>query len=1489
MAFSQFIVVPVVPTRSHWPSCTAIGTYRASSYTCTDVSTSKTKLAAAAEEQSKTVQELLGAVNDSLARVAADHCPTTGAATANNVSKRKAPSDNIETPSAKKKKSVGLNQSPNKNAELAAREERAIEQLVAFVEERGKSADSVLNGFRSRVTRKGTRFDVNFYNATGRRFRSMQEVGRFLKIVTDDGGKTKVKRQRGGSSKNHDTEKKRIRKELEKLRKAHQRATKSLDDHTTTNNESRFSLDDRILIEEHASSEGALSSINTSRPTCAEARIPDMTGFPGILPHCTPEVLMTWDFLCTFDRALSLAPIALDDFASALVYVPPDGQMGDDVLVPPVYLAEAHLALLKLLLHDKSSDDWWWSVLETEETEGINVAGVLEYAVGKEDLDRPVIRINIAAALAEVEDPLITASWLSSLETVIDVMASKGALKSAIRAALKLATNKWVSAYLRKTLEVFKVSGGTLTQQAVRWLVRRIREARPDLGERATNQNAVFDARAKVVEEANMLMDSLGSSAPAVGDEDAISDFEFDDDESDDESDDEDEDKRDIQNGHKDTLDESERPASALPPKPLPTLVDLLLPPAKPLSTAEFVDSFSWSHLVGAAAARVLHRKRRVLNEVDDHIREANLLPRLVVSDRREREKLAASRVLTECEDGLVSPLEKATQHLCAGGNYLDLSPLQRLCILRILIEASYDTGRVYEVVSGNYKQRTSAMKALEVEQRRAKREAKEKAATDEAAARERLAADSREAFLDEKREEIRQLNAKSKEFSDDVIESLTDEDIIDFDDDIKADYEALPTPESFNKTEVTQMIARLLEEVAFETDALRVLSMDELREKEKRELDELEGQFSGFGGEDALLDGSLDRETIRTLERLRRDVERARAQAQSLPALRLVALSQLKDAMDDGRIKVLRTAYTAAKKAKLIGTDDETGGVWAIDLMRDAALEFEKAKQNKRVLDAQKDLVAKRNKCFIRTEPTGRDRFGNRYWMYSKKNDDGDDESGRVWVETELTVESGEGSSMKPRLGFLSFATEPQSIAYGAPDMEEDWHTRNDSESFLLFSRREYHSTGFTATLAKQHWGCYAREDSLRALTKSLDSTSILENELKTKLKQVLEETLGSGDGDKHDARDLVSIVDEEPDEADGDRLRFDSDEAVFIEAKDAMISSEDLESEALDGLYSGIGASARVRQIVDASKDAPVARYENGTVDAWKLRLNKIKADKNGDAKEFGEIVVTDGEVKIVEVPLWRVLTERGHAFWLTGAELIEGLSRFNKWTHGQGYFENDSAFFSYRNTIGRFCGKASEAPYAASPYFFAKLMLKKESELYPKLKIRNYDNSWGGQSGERALWTNSMRDYAYDFQTVKQGLLTLEKAMFELTGEFSDYTDPQKPGDVAALLKDRKAVIEIELESMEKNLPGLWNSPTSRAVFQYIVTGSKTTGFLALALDLLCRNTMKYLLTHNLLAVRGGESASAALATSTGSRTTRRMNAWQQQQQQIQGAWF
>ena len=1429
---------------------------------------------------------MLGKIDLSLAKVAEEYVPppTNGGGNSSSTPSRKrkvfaSSSTTPDSPSRKKKKTV------NKNVELAQREVRAMEMLSSFVEERGGNRSQV-SGFSSRVTRKasGNKFDTNFFNEQGRRFRSMLEVGRFLGLVNDGGtrpgGGGRVRRKAGSrkaSSREQEAEKRKLRKELERLRKAHQRASKNLADFTTDEKESQYPIDDVVLMEEEAEKREIASSQEHSivtATTCAAARIPDIESFSTLPDHCIPDVLLTWDFLCTFERALSLTPIGLDDFVDALVYVPPDGQLGDDIVTPPVYLAEAHLGLLKVLFQDRSSDDWWWSTLETDEE--------AKEAGFEEDEKKPPIRIDLSSLFAEVEDPLITTSWLRALEHIRHLAPSnEKEIKIAVKTAMKVVSNKWVIAYLRKALGALKVHGVEFTWRATLWLVDRVKEGRPDLLDSSVTGADVLKARSRVVEEAEKLIRELSQSVPSVKEED-VADAEYEEDEDSDDSDDEDAGAATLStqliNG-----DESQRFASTIPPKPLPSYVDMMLPPAKPTQSDDFVNAFTWPNLVGATLSRTLHRRKRILNEADDSLRVANHLTPLTVSERRERERMTASRVLTECVDTVETAalVDKAIDHLCEGGCYIQLSGVQRLCILRLLIEAAYDTGRLYDVVSGNYKQRMSAMKALDVEQRRAKREAKEKAAAEQAAAREQLAAEVREKFLDEKRDEIKKLNDESKEFSDEVMESLTYEDIIEFDDDIKADYEALPGPDSFNKTEVNKMVARLQQEAAFDTDELRVITMEELVERDKRDLEEMEGQLLGFGGENALLDPSLDRETVRSIERLQRDISKAKAQSDKLPELRQKALEQLKDAIADGTIKVLRSAITAAKKAKLTGPDDETGGAWAVDLMRDAALELERAKQNKRVFDARKDLVAKRNRCFIRCDPLGRDRFGNCFWSFSS------DTSGRIWVETQYSLKTDEEPVPQPQPGFLDLWRTGPSIEVGVGDMESDFIEKNGSEDTQLFSRQEHHPDGFSSALVKRHWGCHATEESLRGVIKLFDSRGENENDLKSKMKDALDEVVESDEKQEPSKEEAVDDDVAGEVEQEADKLQTTGDGNALQEAKKVALASEEPANEKFDTLLTAIGAPVRLRLVTDESKNPPVARYENGSVSSWKVRRDIVEVQQedvpNNDQEMLDDRIP---KTSTIEVPVWRVQTDRGKIVWCDGTELIQSLARYWKWEDGKGYFESDAAFFAYRNNQGRHCGRAADAPYASSPVFFARLMVNREGDLYPKLKLRSYDNNWGGKSGSRALWTNSMKDFAYDFNTVRQGLLTLEGAFFELTGRFVEYESaPEVAGEVQAVLDDPAQRLEVELESIESNVPGLWNSPLSRAVFIHLVSNAKTTGFLALALDLMCRNTMKYLHRHKLLTV---PSASTATFSTTTRRTTRRKNAWQEQQSSYQD-WY
>ena len=74
-----------------------------------------------------------------------------------------------------------------------------------------------------------------------------------------------------------EAEKKKLRKELERLRKAHQRAVKALDDFVNDQKESRYPMEDLLLMEEEKNS--GKQAITPS--TGAAARIPDILGFPN--------------------------------------------------------------------------------------------------------------------------------------------------------------------------------------------------------------------------------------------------------------------------------------------------------------------------------------------------------------------------------------------------------------------------------------------------------------------------------------------------------------------------------------------------------------------------------------------------------------------------------------------------------------------------------------------------------------------------------------------------------------------------------------------------------------------------------------------------------------------------------------------------------------------------------------------------------------------------------------------------------------------------------------------------------------------------------------------------------------------------------------------------------------------------------------------------------------------------------------------------------
>ena len=116
-------------------------------------------------------------------------------------------------------------------------------------------------------------------------------------------------------------------------------------------------------------------------------------------------------------------------------------------------------------------------------------------------------------------------------------------------------------------------------------------------------------------------------------------------------------------------------------------------------------------------------------------------------------------------------------------------------------------------------------MKSLENEQRKAKKQAKTELARDEELAREYLTADARETFCKQKRLEL----IKDERYDAVTIEEMTDDELIEIDAEVKAEYEALPVASSFTRAEVGGMVEKIQESAAFDTDSLSVLSLNEI------------------------------------------------------------------------------------------------------------------------------------------------------------------------------------------------------------------------------------------------------------------------------------------------------------------------------------------------------------------------------------------------------------------------------------------------------------------------------------------------------------------------------------------------------------------------------------------------------------------------------------------------------------------------------------
>lgn len=310
---------------------------------------------------------------------------------------------------------------------------------------------------------------------------------------------------------------------------------------------------------------------------------------------------------------------------------------------------------------------------------------------------------------------------------------------------------------------------------------------------------------------------------------------------------------------------------------------------------------------------------------------------------------------------------------------------------------------------------------------------------------------------------------------------------------------------------------------------------------------------------------------------------------------------------------------------------------------------------------------------------------------------------------------------------------------------------------------------------------------------------------------------------------------------------VKFDfissGDEDAFCLGKQ-HVSQDDVDL--VQDISSAIGRRVRLRRIPDPDRAPDVAEYIMATITGWRLDNPSKRSDDDGEAisKEL------QGRISI-----WRVVLDDGGELHINAREVMEGIVRAIKWlSEYPGYSENDSQFLSYRNNLGRFCGRAVEAPLSLTPQAFAKQLIKREQDLYMPIKNRTYENNWGGKAGARQAWVSSLKECGHTFEAVRDGLLTLENAFFDLTGGFGT-SEEKKEDDSASqtngcalsgkdLLYDDVSRFDIELESLSNDVKGLWNSQDAREIFKEIIRVSKSVSILALGLDLICRNAQAYI---------------------------------------------
>ncbi len=171
--------------------------------------------------------------------------------------------------------------------------------------------------------------------------------------------------------------------------------------------------------------------------------------------------------------------------------------------------------------------------------------------------------------------------------------------------------------------------------------------------------------------------------------------------------------------------------------------------------------------------------------------------------------------------------------------------------------------------------------------------------------------------------------------------------------------------------------------------------------------------------------------------------------------------------------------------------------------------LEMQSTERRKKVIDLQKDLVAKRDKCFVQTEPLGYAQDCNFFWHLSVPMNNR--------VPSRGSTEANDNNNISRYYHAKILLTMNKTV------LLHWWRlVRRSTKMITLylgtmtaipmmhllktFCRMEYHKSGQLSNLPASRWGCLTTDRSLRRVIKLLDGCGIRGNALKKTLKEMLE-----------------------------------------------------------------------------------------------------------------------------------------------------------------------------------------------------------------------------------------------------------------------------------------------------------------------------------------------------------------------------------------------